>query len=428
MSVEKKAQSSAPIAPARSGGSGASKSSPIQTRPFRAPGLRGSRKVLRATSRATGLPFRAITTSSPDAKQTEWAYALAMRAMVFDAVGTPLRLAELPRPEPAPGQVLVQVRACGVCRTDLHVVDGELSHPKLPLVPGHEVVGTIAETGREVERFRVGQRVGVPWLGATCGTCRYCRAGRENLCESARFTGYDIDGGYGEYLVTDQRYAFPLADGLSDLEAAPLLCAGLIGFRALRKAGDAKTVGLYGFGAAAHIVAQLARFEGREIFAFTRPGDRQAQSFARELGAVWAGDSDTPPPQPLDAAILFAPVGALVPAGLRAVAPRGTSGVRRHPHERDPELPLRGPVARARDRFGRQPHAGRRRGLSRTGAAGAGADDGRTVRAGRGQRGARRSSRRASPRRRGAAVRLNGQAPMRRAISAATRAVSPGGA
>ena len=174
-----------------------------------------------------------------------------------------------------------------------------------------------------MERFRVGQRVGVPWLGATCGTCRYCRAGRENLCESARFTGYDIDGGYGEYLVTDQRYAFPLADGLSDLEAAPLLCAGLIGFRALRKAGDAKTVGLYGFGAAAHIVAQLARFEGREIFAFTRPGDRQAQSFARELGAVWAGDSDTPPPQPLDAAILFAPVGALVPAGLRAVAPGG---------------------------------------------------------------------------------------------------------
>ena len=251
------------------------------------------------------------------------AYASTMRAMVFDAVGTPLRLAELPRPQPGPGQVLVEVAACGVCRTDLHVVDGELAHPKLPLVPGHEVVGAIVETGRGVERFRVGQRVGVPWLGATCGACRYCREGRENLCEGARFTGYDIDGGYGEYLVADQRYALPLADGLSDLEAAPLLCAGLIGYRALRKVGDAGTVGLYGFGAAAHIVAQVARFEGRQVFAFTRPGDRQAQAFARELGAVWAGDSDAPPPEPLDAAIVFAPVGALVPAGLRAVAAGG---------------------------------------------------------------------------------------------------------
>ena len=246
-----------------------------------------------------------------------------MRAMVFDAVGTPLRLAELPRPQPGPGQVLVEVAACGVCRTDLHVVDGELAHPKLPLVPGHEVVGAIAETGPGVERFRDGQRVGVPWLGATCGACRYCREGRENLCEGARFTGYDIDGGYGEYLVADQRYALPLAEGLSDLEAAPLLCAGLIGYRALRKAGDAARVGLYGFGAAAHIVAQVARFEGREVFAFTRPGDRQAQAFARELGAAWAGGSDTPPPVPLDAAIVFAPVGALVPAGLRAVAAGG---------------------------------------------------------------------------------------------------------
>ena len=251
------------------------------------------------------------------------AYALTMRAMVFDAVGTPLRLAELPRPEPRAGQVLVEVRACGVCRTDLHVVDGELAHPKLPLVPGHEVVGAIVETGRGVERFRAGQRVGVPWLGATCGACRYCRDGRENLCEGARFTGYDIDGGYGEYLVADQRYALPLEEGLSDLEAAPLLCAGLIGYRALRKAGDAGKVGLYGFGAAAHIVAQVARFEGREVFAFTRPGDRQAQAFARELGAVWAGDSDAPPPEPLDAAIVFAPVGALVPAALRAVAAGG---------------------------------------------------------------------------------------------------------
>ena len=243
--------------------------------------------------------------------------------MVFDAVGKPLRLAELARPEPASGQVLIEVRACGVCRTDLHIVDGELAHPKLPLVPGHEVIGTVAETGSGVDRFRIGERVGVPWLGTTCGGCRYCRDGRENLCEDARFTGYDIDGGYGEYLLADQRYAFPLAAGLSDIEAAPLLCAGLIGYRALRKAGDVATLGLYGFGAAAHIVAQMARFEGREVFAFTRPGDAQAQTFARELGAGWAGDSDAPPPEPLDAAIVFAPVGALVPAALRAVAAGG---------------------------------------------------------------------------------------------------------
>ncbi len=210
-----------------------------------------------------------------------------------------------------------------MCRTDLHIVDGELAHPKLPLVPGHEVIGTVAETGSGVDRFRIGERVGVPWLGTTCGGCRYCRDGRENLCEDARFTGYDIDGGYGEYLLADQRYAFPLAAGLSDIEAAPLLCAGLIGYRALRKAGDVATLGLYGFGAAAHIVAQMARFEGREVFAFTRPGDAQAQTFARELGAGWAGDSDAPPPEPLDAAIVFAPVGALVPAALRAVAAGG---------------------------------------------------------------------------------------------------------
>ena len=243
--------------------------------------------------------------------------------MVFDGVGTPLRLAELPRPEPGPEQVLVKVGACGVCRTDLHVVDGELAHPKLPLVPGHEVVGTVAEVGSAVARFRLGDRVGVRWLGTTCGACRYCRAGRENLCEGARFTGYDIDGGYAEYLVADQRYAFALAEGLSDIEAAPLLCAGLIGYRALRKAGDVEKVGLYGFGAAAHIVVQLARFEGREVFAFTRAGDGQAQAFARELGAVWAGDSDTPAPEPLDAAIVFAPVGALVPLALGAVAAGG---------------------------------------------------------------------------------------------------------
>ena len=246
-----------------------------------------------------------------------------MRAMVFEGVGAPLRLSEKPRPEPGPDQVLVEVRACGVCRTDLHVVDGELARPKLPLIPGHEVVGVVADLGARVERFRAGERVGVPWLGYTCGACRFCRAGRENLCEGARFTGYDIDGGYAEYLVADQRFVFPLAGGLSDAEAAPLLCAGLIGYRALRKAGDAGKLGLYGFGAAAHIVTQLARYEGREVFAFTRPGDRRAQAFARELGAVWAGDSETPPPEPLDAAILFAPVGALVPAALRAAAAGG---------------------------------------------------------------------------------------------------------
>ena len=243
--------------------------------------------------------------------------------MVFERVGAPLRLSDLPRPEPGPGQMLVEVRACGVCRTDLHILDGELARPNLPLILGHEVVGTVIEVGARVERFRAGERVGVPWLGFTCGTCRWCRAGRENLCEGARFTGYDIDGGYGELLVADQRYTFPLAAGLSDAEAAPLLCAGIIGYRALRRAGDAGKLGLYGFGAAAHIVAQLARYEGREVFAFTRPGDRQAQAFARQLGAVWAGDSDTPPPEPLDAAILFAPVGALVPAALRAVAAGG---------------------------------------------------------------------------------------------------------
>ena len=259
-----------------------------------------------------------------------------MRAMVFEGVGAPLRLSEKPRPEPGPDQVLVEVRACGVCRTDLHVVDGELARPKLPLIPGHEVVGVVADLGARVERFRAGERVGVPWLGYTCGACRFCRAGRENLCEGARFTGYDIDGGYAEYLVADQRFVFPLAGGLSDAEAAPLLCAGLIGYRALRKAGDAGKLGLYGFGAAAHIVTQLARYEGREVFAFTRPGDRRAQAFARELGAVWAGDSETPPPEPLDAAILFAPVGGARSRGAARGGGGGPGGVRRHPHERYP--------------------------------------------------------------------------------------------
>jgi propanol-preferring alcohol dehydrogenase len=249
--------------------------------------------------------------------------ATTMRAMVLERSPGELHLAELPRPEPGPGQVLIEVSACGVCRTDLHVVDGDLSEPKLPLVPGHEVVGQVAALGSGVEGFEEGARVGVPWLGWTCGDCRYCRAGRENLCEAARFTGYTLDGGYADYLVADQRYCFALPGGDSDAEAAPLLCAGLIGYRSLRLAGDPARVGLYGFGAAAHIVAQLARFEGREVFAFVRPGDEGAKAFARSLGAAWAGESDEAPPAELDAAILYAPVGALVPAALRAVRPGG---------------------------------------------------------------------------------------------------------
>ena len=242
-----------------------------------------------------------------------------MRAMVLDAPGRPLLLRELDRPHPAAGQILIQVRACGVCRTDLHVVDGELTQPKLPIVPGHEIVGTVVETGSAATRFRPGDRVGVPWLGWTCGTCTFCRKGAENLCERARFTGYQIDGGYAEFTLADARYCFPIAGAYSDVEAAPLLCAGLIGYRALRMAGDAARLGIYGFGAAAHIVAQVAAWEGRHVFAFTRAGDTEAQTFARSLGAVWAGSSDEPPPEPLDAALIFAPVGPLVPAALRAV-------------------------------------------------------------------------------------------------------------
>ena len=246
-----------------------------------------------------------------------------MRAMLLDAPGRPLREAEVPVPSPAAGQLLLRVRACAVCRTDLHVVDGELPEPKLPLIPGHEIVGTVAALGEGVEGFAEGDRVGVPWLGWTCGACRYCRSGRENLCGSARFTGYTLDGGYAEYAAADARYCFPLPAGYSDAEAAPLLCAGLIGYRSLRMAGDAERLGIYGFGAAAHIVAQVARHQGRKVFAFTRPGDEEAQRFARELGAAWAGASDERPPEELDAAILFAPVGALVPAALRAVARGG---------------------------------------------------------------------------------------------------------
>jgi propanol-preferring alcohol dehydrogenase len=220
--------------------------------------------------------------------------------------------------------VLVRVSACGVCRTDLHVVDGELTEPKLPLVLGHEIIGTVAATGAGVERFSEGARVGIPWLGATCGACRYCRAGHENLCARPAFTGYQLDGGYAEYALADARYCFPIPGEYGDAEAAPLMCAGLIGYRALRMAGEAERLGLYGFGAAAHIVAQVARHQGREVYAFVRPGDAAAKRFALDLGAVWAGDSGAAPPEELDAAILYAPVGALVPIALQAIAPGGT--------------------------------------------------------------------------------------------------------
>ena len=247
-----------------------------------------------------------------------------MRAQVLTAAGRPLLATELPAPRPGPQQLLIAVRACAVCRTDLHVVDGELADPKLPLVPGHEIIGTIVEKGESADRFRVGDRVGVPWLGWTCGVCEYCQSGRENLCDRARFTGYQIDGGYAELTVADERYCFAIDERYSDVEAAPLMCAGLIGHRTLRMAGDAPLVGIYGFGAAAHIVAQVVRHQGRRLFAFTRPGDVAAQDFARLLGAEWTGGSDQPPPEPLDAALIFAPVGALVPAALAATKKGGT--------------------------------------------------------------------------------------------------------
>lgn len=247
-----------------------------------------------------------------------------MRAMVLHAPHTALAAETRPRPVPGPEQILIRVHACAVCRTDLHVIDGELPHAKPALVPGHEIVGTVVARGAHVERFMEGERVGVPWLGWSCGTCAYCRSGRENLCEQARFTGYQIDGGYAEYTVADQRYCFALPAQYGDAEAAPLLCAGLIGYRALRLAGEARRLGLYGFGAAAHIVAQVARHQGREVYAFTRTDDVASQTFARKLGAVWAGASGAAPPEPLDAAILFAPVGALVPAALAATARGGT--------------------------------------------------------------------------------------------------------
>jgi propanol-preferring alcohol dehydrogenase len=246
-----------------------------------------------------------------------------MRAMVFKAPHQALAATEVPQPKPGPEQVLLQVKACAVCRTDLHIMDGELSHPKLPLILGHEIVGVVTATGSGANRFSAGDRVGVPWLGWTCGICAFCRSGRENLCDRARFTGYTLDGGYAQFTTADERFCFPIPSRYPDAEAAPLLCAGLIGYRSLTKTGDAKRIGIYGFGAAAHIITQVARFHGREIYAFTRRGDHAGQQFAKSLGAVWAGDSDSLPPEPLDAAILFAPVGALVPVALKAVTKGG---------------------------------------------------------------------------------------------------------
>jgi propanol-preferring alcohol dehydrogenase len=248
-----------------------------------------------------------------------------MRVMVLEAPGRPLALREIPVPQPGSEQVLVRIHACGVCRTDLHVVDGELTEPKLPLVPGHEIVGTVVKKGDKVGDVSVGDRIGVPWLGHTCGRCRFCLADQENLCDYPLFTGYTLDGGYAEYMVADGKYCFGLPEGFSDTAAAPLLCAGLIGYRSYRMAGEhARRLGIYGFGAAAHIIAQVAVFQGRLVYAFTRPGDTKAQEFALRLGVEWAGGSDEPPPEPLDAAIIFAPVGSLLPVALRATVKGGT--------------------------------------------------------------------------------------------------------
>jgi propanol-preferring alcohol dehydrogenase len=249
---------------------------------------------------------------------------MMMRAMVMERVGHPLVMREVPVPAPSAGEVLVRVSACGICRTDLHVVDGELSEPVLPLIPGHQIVGRVEGTGPGVEGLQPGDRVGIPWLGGTCQRCRHCREGRENLCPEARFTGYQRNGGFAEYAVADARFCLPLPDGYGDLQVAPLLCAGLIGYRSLSMAGEGKRLGVYGFGAAAHIVTQVAVWQGREVFAFTRDGDAEGQSFAREMGAVWAGGSHERPPQELDAAIIFAPAGELVPLALAAVGPGGT--------------------------------------------------------------------------------------------------------
>ncbi len=246
-----------------------------------------------------------------------------MRAMIFDRVGQPLREDELPRPTPKPEQVLLKVHVCGVCRTDLHIVDGELTKPKLPLVLGHQIVGTVVETGKRATKYSLGTRVGVPWLGHTCNCCRYCLTRRENLCDRALFTGYDLNGGFAEYVAADESFCFPIPEGFPDLQAAPLLCAGLIGYRSYRMTEEAEKIGFYGFGAAAHILIQVANYQNKQVYAFTRAGDTQGQQFARHLGAVWAGSSDELPPEELDAAIIFAPVGKLVPAALKAVSKGG---------------------------------------------------------------------------------------------------------
>jgi propanol-preferring alcohol dehydrogenase len=247
-----------------------------------------------------------------------------MQAMIFEGPGNPLQLREIAAPDPTPSQLLLKVKACGVCRTDLHIFEGELDKPRLPLILGHEIVGEVVALGRKTRGFFMGQTVGVPWLGRTCGKCRFCLAGRENLCDDAAFTGYQLNGGYAEFTAADARFCFPVPDYYAPAEAAPLLCAGLIGYRSLRMAGDAERLGLYGFGAAAHIIAQVASYQGRQIYGFTRPGDIQGQDFARLLGAVWAGDSTALPPEPLDAAIIFAPAGQLIPAALQAVRKGGT--------------------------------------------------------------------------------------------------------
>ncbi|MEL6912336.1 MAG: zinc-dependent alcohol dehydrogenase family protein [Cyanobacteria bacterium J06598_4] len=246
-----------------------------------------------------------------------------MRGMILTKAGQPLQLQELPIPKPQPEQVLLKVHVCGICRTDLHVVDGELDKPKLPLILGHQIVGTVVETGTKANKYPIGTRVGVPWLGHTCNCCRYCLTGKENLCDRALFTGYDLNGGYAEYAVADESFCFPIAENFSDLQAAPLLCAGLIGYRSYRMTEDAQKIGFYGFGAAAHILIQVANYQDKQVYAFTRSGDTKGQEFARSLGAVWAGSSDELPPEELDAAIIFAPVGKLVPAALKAVAKGG---------------------------------------------------------------------------------------------------------
>jgi alcohol dehydrogenase, propanol-preferring len=252
------------------------------------------------------------------------AHPETMRAMVLEKPGEPLKLKDMPVPKPGPEQVLIRVHTCGVCRTDLHVVDGDLKNPKLPLIMGHEIVGTVVQIGEAVQKFKVGDRIGVPWLGHTDGTCRYCREGRENLCDNPEFTGYTLDGGYAEYTVADQDFSFAIPESYSDAEAAPLLCAGLIGYRSYRMAAEAgEHLGIYGFGAAAHITIQVALHQGKKVYAFTRPGDTETQEFARKLGAVWAGGSDALPPEELDASIIFAPVGSLIPAALRASAKGG---------------------------------------------------------------------------------------------------------